>query len=478
MRSLPALEKLRAGRPWATNTALLVLGFALLLLLRQVVIEDDHFVFGFDHVSACSALAYLAAVAIVLTQPANRLTFPIILSFAVAFQAMVYFCEPFLSSDVFRYVWDGIVQHAHINPYRYVPGDPALTFLRTPHQDIFDNINRRDYARTIYPPVAQTVYWAVTFFSPTVEAMKLAMIGFLCAGSAALLALLRHMGRRREEILLYAWCPLLAWEIGIAGHVDAVVIAFICLALLFRYRNQPVWTGLFLGLAIFTKFYPAVLFPALYTRRDWKMPAMIAAVGVAGYSMYASAGKYVFGFLGGYSQEEGMNTGTRYFLLQLAQHVPGLHSFPLKLYLVLCAAVLGALTFWAWRTATVEVPDASGARNYNRPAYLRVAAAFAFALMLLFSPHYPWYILWLIPFLTLMPDLPLAAYLMGSFYLFTTALADPGPKMFLLNKILYGGVAVAGLLQFGLRRWMPARNVFLLSGRTTGLQQAVWDEAR
>jgi len=54
------------------------------------------------------------------------------------------FAEPYLSSDISRYVWDGIVQHAHINPYRYVPGDPVLAFLRAPNQDIFDNINRRD----------------------------------------------------------------------------------------------------------------------------------------------------------------------------------------------------------------------------------------------------------------------------------------------------------------------------------------------
>ena len=37
---------------------------------------------------------------------------------------------PFLSSDIYRYVWDGQVQAAGINPYRYVPADPALAGLR------------------------------------------------------------------------------------------------------------------------------------------------------------------------------------------------------------------------------------------------------------------------------------------------------------------------------------------------------------
>jgi hypothetical protein len=79
-----------------------------------------------------------------------------------------------------------------------------------------------------------------------------------------------------------------------------------------------------------------------------------------------------------------------------------------------------------------------------------------FALMLLFSPHYPWYIVWLIPFFALTPSPTLLMYLMMFFYMFTTALADGTPgKMFVLNRILYGAVAGAFVLQMTvLRRWM------------------------
>ena len=66
------------------------------------------------------------------------------------------------------------------------------------------------------------------------------------------------------------------WEIGGSGHLDSVCMAFIVLAMLFRWRRQPVLTGLFLGLAIFTKFYPAVLIPALYMRR---IPARLEDAG-------------------------------------------------------------------------------------------------------------------------------------------------------------------------------------------------------
>jgi len=82
------------------------------------------------------------------------------------------------------------------------------------------------------------------------------------------------------------------------------------------------------------------------------------------------------------------------------------------------------------------------------------------AMMLLFSPHYPWYVVWLIPFFALMPNLPLLTYLMMFFYMFTTALADgTAPKMLVLNKILYGAVAVSVLMYLLCRRW-PLRRVF------------------
>jgi alpha-1,6-mannosyltransferase len=94
------------------------------------------------------------------------------------------------------------------------------------------------------------------------------------------------------------------------------------------------------------------------------------------------------------------------------------------------------------------------------PAFLRAAMMLAFAMMLLFSPHYPWYIVWLVPFFVLVPNLPLLVYVLAFFYLFTTALADPGPKMFLLNEILYGSVAAAMVVSFAMKRvWRKSANV-------------------
>jgi alpha-1,6-mannosyltransferase len=481
------------ARPWQTNAALLLIGTALFFLCRHLVSEYDHFTIGFSGVSGWSCILYLAAALLILTQPVNRFTFPIILAVAIACRLAVLFSEPYLSSDIYRYVWDGIVQHAHISPYRYVPGDPALAFLRAPNQDIFDNINRRDYAHTIYPPAAQALFYLITWISPTVTFMKTAMVLFEGVTIYALIALFRYLGIRREQILLYAWCPVILWEIAGSGHLDSAAMAFIALALLARYRKQPILTGFFLAIAILLKFYPLVLFPALYRRGDFKMPATIAAVVALAYAAYSSVGMLVFGFLGGYAQEEGLATGTRYFLLELAQRMPGLHNLTPTAYFLFCAAVFAAITWWCWQTASQQGsnrlqpntnPGAPSSRSlialrwaFAQPrephssigplspsadaAFLPPAFALATALMFLFSPHYAWYIIWLVPFFTLMPNLPILTYLLGFFYLYTTALAEPGPRMFLANEILYAAVFVAFLLQLALKRWPLHRTLFV-----------------
>lgn len=450
------------ARPWQTNAALLLIGTALFFLTRQLISEYSQFTIGFSGVSGWSCILYLAAAFLILTQPVDRFTFPIILIVAVACRLVALFAEPYLSTDIYRYVWDGVVQHAHISPYRYAPGDPVLAFLRAPHQDIFDNINRRDYAHTIYPPAAQALFYLITWISPTITFMKTVMVLFEGVTMYALIKVLQYLGVRRERTLLYAWCPVLIWEIAGSGHLDSVAMAFIALALLARYRKQPILTGLFLAIAILLKFYPLVLLPALYRRGDFKMPATVAAIIAFGYGAYSSAGTLVFGFLGGYIKEEGLAAGTRYFLLELAQRVPGLHNLTTTAYYVFCAAVFAVILWWCWQIASQQGSDKlNHLRAGGDASFLTPAFALAAALMFLFSPHYAWYIIWLVPFFTLMPNLPVLTYLLGFFYLYTTALAVPGAKMFLANEILYAAVAAAFVIQLILSRWPIHRSLFV-----------------
>jgi hypothetical protein len=82
-------------------------------------------------------------------------------------------------------------------------------------------------------------------------------------------------------------------------------------------------------------------------------------------------------------------------------------------------------------------------------------------MMLLFSPHYPWYVAWLIPFLVLCPSLTVLTYVCGLFYLCTTRWATgSGAPQYHLNCMLYSAVLIAAIVEFALyripvtRRWM------------------------
>jgi len=89
---------------------------------------------------------YLTAVWLVLRQRMSKHMIWVLLGVAIAMRAALLPAPPFLSSDIYRYVWDGQVQAAGINPYRFVPADASLAGLR--HLAVFPHINRADYART------------------------------------------------------------------------------------------------------------------------------------------------------------------------------------------------------------------------------------------------------------------------------------------------------------------------------------------
>ena len=190
------------------------------------------------------------------------------------------------------------------------------------------------------------------------------------------------------------------------------------------------------------------------------MPLTVFSLATVSYACYASAGKLVFGFLGGYVQEEGMQTGTRYFFLQLIQRLPGLMHTSAGLYLVLILVPFSGLAFWSWKAGD---PDSNRhntqfwTRTFHLPeqaAFLPGALFLAFAMMLAFSPHYPWYLAWLIPFGVLLPNIPVFAYALGLFYLSATPLgAGTSDSQYRLNCLLYTGVFIVLIFEMSIRIW-------------------------
>jgi hypothetical protein len=317
----------------------------------------------------------------------SRKTLIVILIVAALLRVIALCAPQALSTDAFRYVWDGRVQGAGINPYSYIPADPHLAFLRD--EAIYPNINRADYAHTIYPPTAQISFFGIERLSDSILGMKLGMCAFDALSIACLIGLLREQGLPSTRVVLYAWHPLPIWEFAGTGHVDAIAIALLLLCCLFAARRAPIWAGIAIGAAALVKYYPLIAAPAVYRRWDWRLPLACLATIALLYLPYLGAGTGVFGFVPGYADEEGLRSGSGFFLWALLQsgfHLPG---DGLRYYLPFAGLILGLLALWAQFRRRGPRDDAGLLGTYV------LASAFT----VLFSPHNPWYFAWLVPFL-------------------------------------------------------------------------------
>ena len=350
-------------------------------------------------------LLVLVALRLALACP-TRPALALIAAVAVAMRLAVLPVEPHLSTDAYRYVWDGRVQVAGINPYRHVPADPALEALRD--EAIFPHINRADYAPTIYPPGAQILFQVVARVSDSLLAMRIAFVLCELAIVAALLDLLRRIGQAPVRVLAYAWHPLAVWEIAGSGHLDAAMLAAMMAGLWIAVvPGRRLLAAAVLAVAALVK-PPAVLaLAAVWRPWDWRAPAVAIAVAAALYLPYLSAGGAVIGFLPGYLGEERIATGDGFWLVASLQALLGPLPWVRTGYLAAALVVVGVL---ALRVALHA--------DRTPRAVLERLCWTLFAFVLLLSPDYPWYWLILLPFVALLGFAPGWAATIACFLLY------------------------------------------------------------
>ena len=381
-----------APTPW--NAATLSLA-AMAAGLTALAMATDYLFWRLGGWVLISSFAVAAICAYAASSVAKRadqnVALLIILIGAAAMRLMLLFSEPSLSSDIYRYIWDGRVQAAGINPYAHVPAADELASLRDP--DIWPHINRADYAVTIYPPMAQFVFLAVSRFGESVVTMKLGLLLFEAASVAAIVALLRRLDLPATHVAAYAWHPLPLWEIAGNGHVDAAMVAFMLVGLLVYMHGRTLTAGVLITLGALIKPLALLVLPVLWRPWNRRLPVCVAATIALVYLPYLSVGLGVFSFVPGYLQEEGLASGSGFKLLWLVQLATGPLRLGAMTYVAASALALGALAL------------AVGFRSdRSAQASMRAASWMLMAFLVLFSPNYPWYFLVLVPFLALSPS--------------------------------------------------------------------------
>jgi hypothetical protein len=178
---------------------------------------------------------------------------------------------PSLSDDYHRYVWDGRVQLAGLNPYQHRPLEKALDGVDYAGRE---HINHAGL-RTIYPPLTQVVFAGVAGASrvlglddaatPRGEILLLKLVfGAFDLATAGAIWLLAAGKLRRRATVLYLFCPaviLSTWE---SAHAEAAAVFFCVLAAALLVRRRDAWAGAAIGVAAALKVTPlALLVPAL-----------------------------------------------------------------------------------------------------------------------------------------------------------------------------------------------------------------------
>jgi len=377
---------------------------------------------------ALAGVAYLLAIRELFCAPEfpNR-----VIVFGLALSALWHFqflrMPPGLDDDIHRYVWDGRVQRLGYNPYIVVPSDPALAGLHTSETRTLNNPE----VPSPYPAGAQLFFRAVTSIHESTFALKVAFVVCDLAIVFVLLDVLRGTRQGAHWVLAYAWHPLLAMNVAGSGHIDIVGVLLLLVSVAALARRWRAVGVMAFGLAVSVKLLPIVLLP-LYWRRVRMRDAALAAIVVGLlYVPFFNHGRIPIGSLGTYVQRFRFNDPVFVTLERVTapQVVAGL------------AVLVGIVTaIWMRRKSAEASSDAPSD-----------AFAWPMAASLLCAPVvYPWYMLWMLPFMRSISTVPIMIWTLSiipTYYVWhLRTLGRPWLVPDWIMLLEYGSVAIAAAI--------------------------------
>ncbi len=312
-----------------------------------------------------------------------RWVFVWIVLVAVGLRVIALQRTPPLSTDVWRYLWDGRVANAGLNPFLHPPDAPQVGHLR---DENWRQINFK-HIRTIYPPAAQILFARMAGVRDSdAEVFRWAFALFDIGNVLLLIALLRRTKRPPERVIWYAWCPLVVTEVTAGAHMDPFGLFLLLGAFLLTSRKDGrprLASGAALAAAVSAKGY-ALLAVAFFVRRGgWRLALSLVAVSVILFIPYLGAGRLLFSGLTEYLKAWEINSSL--FLLldgQLTKVTDAHFGIARAVTMLVVLAIIAGL---AWRP---------------RPSleWLLGCSFAAFGAQLFIgAPTLPWYVIWLVP---------------------------------------------------------------------------------
>jgi len=288
--------------------------------------------------------------ALFFLRQASWITVPVVIGVAILLRILYLGWPPILSDDVYRYLWDGLLQHQGINPYAFKPQDvvPVNDALAA----LYPQLNSPGYY-SVYQPVSQLTFWLAVWLAPSNVQFGYVIIKgvYTAAELLGVVALLRMVPPTQG--LLYAWCPFAIIEVAGQGHAEGVVVGALGLAILAFRQQRWGWVGVTGAVAVWVKLLPLLAAPLFLRTRKWRH-VLVASLAVTVVVWVPYAAPYVVENIRAstdlYIRLFEFNAGPYLALKELFQWWTGedwskqLGPFLRSTYLLYCVVLLG----WAW----------------------------------------------------------------------------------------------------------------------------------
>lgn len=199
----------------------------------------------------------------------NPLTTRSIFAWGVTFRILFLGAMPWLSDDIYRFLWDGRLWIQGENPFAFIPqyymgNETHLMGLK----ELYPLLNSKQYF-AIYPPVNQFVFGLAALIVPTgIFKGQLVIKIVLLIGEILLfrygIRLLELLKKDTRLIALYFLNPLVVLEVCGNLHFEGLMATFLIMAFYYLQTHRWPISALCFALAIGTKLIPLLYLPLLF----------------------------------------------------------------------------------------------------------------------------------------------------------------------------------------------------------------------
>lgn len=184
----------------------------------------------------------------------------------------------YLQNDQYRYVWDGFNIASGINPYKYAPIDNPLFSMFE-----WATIINHPELPTIYPPLAEILFWISSYLNPYFifdKSLSITNVSQVLIGWKILIGLLTvgiYFFYRKKRWDLIVCHPLYLYTVFANTHVDVLLILPMAFLLKSLTEKRDSIAAFSLTSAVLLKWYPIVFFPGLliWIKKQFNLARML-----------------------------------------------------------------------------------------------------------------------------------------------------------------------------------------------------------